>query len=101
MIGLIVKGATALFMEGNDPGPENAVAVINRYKMGNMRSWTAKLSELNLKHGLRPTPLSCASLAWAYVFVILTEGDNHRLEPGPFDDELADVIRAIEARAAI
>jgi hypothetical protein len=100
MIGLIVKGATALFMEGNDPGPDDAVAVINRYKMGNMRSWTAKISELNLEHGVRPSPLSPATLAWAYVFVIATEADNRRLEPGPFDDELAGVVREIEARAA-
>ena len=99
MIGLIVKGATALFLKGTDPGPENAVAVINRHKMGNMRSWSVKLSELNLEHDLRPAPLSGASLAWAYVFVVLTEDDNHRLEPGPFDDELAAVVREIEARA--
>jgi hypothetical protein len=99
MIGLVVKGATVLFLKGNDPGPENAVAVINRYKMGNMRSWSVKLSELNLQHDLRPAPLSGASLAWEYVFVVLTEGDSHRLEPGPFDDELAGVVQEIEARA--
>ena len=98
MIGLIIKGATALFLNGKDPGRENAVAVINRYKMGNMRSWSLKLSELNLEHAVRPVPFSGASLAWAYVFVVLTEGDIHRLEPGPFDDELAAVVREIEAR---
>ena len=56
-----------------------------------------KLRELDLERIPRPRPSSRVSLAWAYVFVVLTEGDERRLEPGPFDDELAGIVRAIEA----
>jgi hypothetical protein len=97
MIGLIVKGATALFLEGPDPGAASAIALINRYTGGNVRSWKAKLSGLNLQLAVRPLPLSRQALAWAYVFVVLTEGADRRLEPGPFDAELADVVETIEA----
>ena len=97
MIGLIVKGATSLFLEGPDPAAAGAVAVINRYKGMNLRSWESKLSQLNLKHVTRPRPLSRDGLGWAYVFVALTEGDERRLEPGPFDAELTSIVAAIEA----
>ena len=97
MIGLIVKGSAALFVEGSDPGPEAAVALVNRYRAGNSRSLETKLWTLNLRHTVRPRPLPRSALAWAYVFVALTEGDHHRLEPGPFDPELTDVVKAIEA----
>jgi hypothetical protein len=97
MTGFVVKGAKALFLEGSDPGPEAAVAVVNRYNVVTARSWADKLVALNLKRIARPIPLSRESLAWVYVFVNLTESDSRRLEPGPFDDELADIIAAIEA----
>ena len=97
MTGLIVKGATALFFDGADPASSGAISIVNRYRGTNQRSWEGKLRELNLEHIPRPRPLSRTSLAWAYVFVALTEGDVVRLEPGPFDDELAGVVRAIEA----
>ena len=96
MTGLIVKGAKALFLRGSDPGPEAAVAVVNRYNVVNARSLADKLVALNLKRVARPIPLSRESLAWAYVFVNHTESDSRRLEPGPFDDELADIVAAIE-----
>ena len=96
MIGLMVKGSAALFVEGSDPGPEAAVALVNRYRVGNSRSLETKLRTLNLRHAVRPRPLPRSALAWAYVFVALTEGDDHRLEPGPFDPELAGVVAAIE-----
>ena len=55
MIGLIVKGATSLFLEGPDPGPEAAVGLVNRYRMGNSRSFENKLYALCLNHaGRRP-----------------------------------------------
>jgi hypothetical protein len=94
--GLIVKGDAAVFLEGSDPGPQDAVALVNRFRGGNSRSWATKLEALNLEHGVRPKPLKRASLAWAYVFTVLTEGENGRLEPGPFDDELTCVVRDIE-----
>jgi len=97
MIGLVVKGATALFLKGSDPGPEAAVGLVNRYKTGNTRSLANKLNALNIEHVGRPVQLSRLALAWAYVFVALTEGDESRLEPGPFDPELAGVVEAIEA----
>jgi hypothetical protein len=97
MTGFIVKGAKALFLEGSDPGPVAAVAVVNRYNVVNARSWADKLVALNLERVARPIPLSRKSLAWAYVFVTLTESDSRRLEPGPFDEELADIVAAIEA----
>ena len=97
MIGLIVKGANALFVEGSNPGSEAAVALVNRYRAGNSRSLETKLNALNLSHVGRPRPLPRQALAWAYVFVVLTEGDEHRLEPGPFDVELSTVVAAIEA----
>ncbi len=96
MIGLIVKGTAALFVEGSDPGPEAAVALVNRYRAGNSRSLETKLRTLNLRHAFRPRPLPRSALAWGYVFVALTEGDDHRLEPGPFEPELAGVVAAIE-----
>jgi hypothetical protein len=96
-IGLIVKGATAMFLEGTDPGPENAVALANRSKMGNKRSLASKLAQLSLTPTARPKPLLRKALAWAYLFVTATEGDERRLEPGPFDTELAHVVAAIEA----
>lgn len=100
MIGLIVKGGTSVFLEGADPGPEVAVSLVNRLRMGNSRSWALKLAEWNLESAIRPQPLSRTSLAWAYVFVVSTAGDERRLEPGPFDDELAGIVRVIEAEQA-
>jgi hypothetical protein len=97
MIGLIVKGTTSLFLEGPDPSPEAAVGLVNRVRMGKIRSVQTKLSALHLNHTARPRPLARHDLAWAYVFVTLTEADDRRLEPGPFDDELARVVAAIEA----
>ena len=97
MIGLIVKGSAALFIEGSDPGREAAVSLVNRYRMGDNRLLEAKLSALKLHHTVRPRPLPRQALAWAYVFVTLDEGDDHRLVPGPFDPELAGVVEAIEA----
>ena len=97
MTGLIVKGSTALFLEGNDPGPQEAVALVNRLRGGNSRSWATKLDALNLERVARPVPLSRQSIMWAYVFTALTEGDERRLEPGPFDDKLAGIITAVEA----
>ena len=101
MIGLIVKGSFTLFVEGSDPGPEAAVGLVNRVRMGKIRSVETKLSALNLNHAARPRPLARHGLGWAYVFVTLTEGDDHRLEPGPFDDELAGVVAAIEAEQVV
>jgi len=97
MTGLIVKGSTALFLSGNDPGAQDAVALVNRVRGGNIRSCETKLDALKLERIPRPTPLSRDSIAWAYVFVALTEGDERRLEPGPFDDELTGIVTAIEA----
>jgi hypothetical protein len=97
MIGLIVKGATALFIEGQDPGLAAAVALINRFKTGNMRSLATKLSDLSLEQTVRPKPLFRHALAWAHVFVTLSEDDDRRLEPGPFDAELTEVVALIEA----
>ena len=100
MIGLIVKGSTAVFVTGNDPGAQDAVALVNRVRAGNGRSCENKLAALQLERVARPKPLSGQSIAWAYVFVALTEGDERRLEPGPFDDELTTLVTAIEARQA-
>lgn len=97
MTGLIVKGSTALFVTGNDPGPQEAVALVNRVRAGNGRSCENKLAALNLARAPRPVPLSRESIAWAYVFVALTEGDERRLEPGPFDEELTGIVTAVEA----
>ncbi|MBZ5605819.1 MAG: hypothetical protein LAO79_26265 [Acidobacteriia bacterium] len=97
MTGLIVKGSTALFIKGSDPGAQDAVGLINRIRAGNSRSCETKLDALNLERVARPVPLSRESLSWAYVFVALTEGDERRLEPGPFDDELTRIVAAIEA----
>jgi hypothetical protein len=97
MTGLIVKGSTAVFVTGNDPGAQNAVALINRLIAGNSRSWATKLDELNLERAVRPVPLLRESIDWAYVFVALTEGDERRLEPGPFDQELTCIISSVEA----
>src|SRR5215470_9713814 len=98
MTGLIVKGSTALFLAGNDPGAQDAVALVNRVRAGNGRSCENKLAALRLERVARPEPLSSASIAWAYVFLALTEGDERRLEPGPFDDELTSFVTAIEGR---
>jgi hypothetical protein len=97
MTGLIVKGSTVVFVTGNDPGAQNAVALINRLKGGNSRSCATKLYDLNLERAVRPVPLLRESIDWAYVFVALTEGDEQRLEPGPFDRELTSVITSVEA----
>ena len=96
MIGLIVKGSAALFIGGSDPGREAAVSLVNRYRMGDNRLLEAKLSALKLHHAVRPRPLPRQALAWAYVFVTLDEGRDHRLVPGPFDPELDGVVDAIE-----
>lgn len=98
MTGLIVKGSTALFLLGNDPGAQDAVALVNRVRVGNGRSCENKLHALKLERVARPVPLLRESIAWAYVFVALTDGDERRLEPGPFDDELTSIVIAIEAR---
>ena len=98
MTGLIVKGSTALFLKGNDPGVQDAVSLVNRVRAGNSRSCETKLDALKLEHTARPVPLSRDSLAWAYIFSVLTEGDERRLEPGPFDDELSGIVAAIEAQ---
>jgi hypothetical protein len=97
MTGLIVKGSTAVFITGNDPGAQNAVALINRFIAGNSRSWATKLDGLNLERAARPVPLLRESLDWSYVFVALTEEDERRLEPGPFDQELTTIITSVEA----
>ncbi|HLH37689.1 MAG TPA: hypothetical protein VKX39_00960 [Bryobacteraceae bacterium] len=96
MTGLIVKGSTAFFVEGNDPGAQDALGLVNRLRGGNTRSLETKLTALNLRLAARPAELSRQSLAWAYVFLTLTEGDEQRLEPGPFDDELAGIVMSIE-----
>jgi hypothetical protein len=98
MTGLIVKGSTVLFLTGNDPGAQDAVGLVNRVRAGNGRSCETKLAALELVRVARPVPLSRESIAWAYVFVALTEGDERRLEPGPFDDELTSFVTAVEAR---
>ena len=99
MIGLIVKGSAALFIGGSDPGREAAVSLVNRYRMGDNRLLEAKLSALKLHHAVRPRPLPRQALAWAYVFVTLDEGDDHRLVPGPFDPELAGLVGGDRKRA--
>ena len=96
IIGLIVKGPTALFVEGANPGSEGAVALVNRYRAGNNRSLETKLTALNLRPVARPSPLPRRAIAWGYVFVVLTEGDEQRLEPGPFDVELSAIVAEIE-----
>jgi hypothetical protein len=73
MIGLIVKGDSALFVEGSNPGPGAAVALVNRYRVGTSRSLETKLSALNLRRVKRPRPLRRQALAWAFVFVVTTE----------------------------
>jgi hypothetical protein len=98
MTGLIVKGSTALFLTGDDPGAQDAVGLVNRVRAGNSRSCETKLDALKLERIARPVPLSREVIAWAYVFVALTEGDERRLEPGPFDEELTGIVAAIEAR---
>jgi hypothetical protein len=97
MTGLIVKGSTAVFVTGNDPGAQNAVALINRLIGGNSRSWANKLDELSLERAARPVPLLREAIDWVYVFVALTEGDERHLEPGPFDRELTSIIASVEA----
>jgi hypothetical protein len=97
MTGLIVKGSTALFLVGRDPGSQEAVALVNRLRAGNSRSWANKLDALGMERVERPVPLSRESLDWAYVFVALTEGDDRRLEPGPFDEELMNIVATVEA----
>ena len=97
MIGLIVKSAAALFVEGADPGPALAVALINHHRAGTKRAFAERLGAVNLKLVPRPAPLSRQSFDWAYVFVGLTETATLRLEPGPFDSELTEIVRIIEA----
>jgi len=65
MVGLIVKGSAALFIEGSDPGPDAAVSLVNRYCMGKSRLLEAKLSAVKLHHAVRLRPLSRQALAWA------------------------------------
>lgn len=97
MTGLIVKGATVIFLEGPDPGTLLAMALVDAVRKGDSRSWTSHLEEINLQRTTRPKPLTRQSLAWVYVFVTIGEPEQTRLEPGPFDDELARLIEAIEA----
>lgn len=61
------------------------------------RSLATKLSDLSLEQTVRPKPLFRHALAWAHVFVTLSEDDDRRLEPGPFDAELTEVVALIEA----
>ena len=96
MIGLIVKGSAALFIDGSDPGPDAAVDLVDHYRIGDNRLFEAMLSALKLHRAVRPRPLPRQVLAWAYVFVTLDDRDDHRLVPGPFDPELDGVVDAIE-----
>jgi hypothetical protein len=98
MKGLIVKGGTSLFLEGPDPGKKEALALMNLFRARNYRASAFRLMSLSLEHAIRPRPLTCASLAWAYVFVTLSEQDDQRLEPGPFDDELAAIVQSLEPK---
>jgi hypothetical protein len=97
MIGLIVKGATAIFLEGADPGTLLALALVDAIRKGDSRSWASHLEEINLQRATRPKPLTRDALAWVYVFVTIGEPEHTRLEPGPFDDELARLVEDIEA----
>jgi hypothetical protein len=97
MIGLIVKGATALFLEGADPGTLLALALVDAVRSEDSRSWASHLDEIKLQRVARPKPLTREFLGWVYVFVMIGEPEHTRLEPGPFDDELARLVEAIEA----
>lgn len=97
MVGLIIKGSTAMFLEGADPGSPNAAVIVDRLRTRKHWPLALRLDELCLKPVARPRPLARSSLNWAYVFVSLSENDDRRLEPGPFDDDLAGVVKAIEA----
>jgi hypothetical protein len=67
--GLIVKGATAIFLEGADPGTLLALALVDALRNSDSRSWASHLDEINLRRAPRPKPLTRSSLSWAYVFV--------------------------------
>ena len=96
MIGLVVKGGTAKFIEGPDPGLWFARALADAVRKDESRAWASWLPFVKLQPVQRPKPLTRDSLAWAHVFT-RSQYDPRRLEPGPFDDELAGIVREIEA----
>lgn len=89
-IGLIVKGRTALFLKGHDPGAAGALAVINRYRIGDSEG----IPELNLKVVPRPGALS--ELSWQYGFFSIGDNRRLRLAAGPFDPELDELVKTMD-----
>ena len=65
MIGLIVKGSEALFLEGVDPGSQDAGVIVDRLRAGSHWPLAVRLDELGLKPVPRPRPLKRSSLSWA------------------------------------
>ena len=87
-IGLIVKGGSALFLRGPDPGAATALFVIDHYRLRDFEA----VSEQGLEIVPRPTDLSM--LAWKYGFFTIT-GQRLRLVPGPFDSELEALVKTL------
>jgi hypothetical protein len=94
VIGLIIKGGTALFLRGSDPGAEAALSIVNRYRTGDFDA----VSEHNLQVAPRPPDLS--TLSWKYGFFSIGVSGSSRLEPGPFDPELQLIATALQFPAA-
>jgi hypothetical protein len=89
-IGLIVKGGTALFLQGDDPGAVSALSIVSRYRIEDF----AAISEHGLKEVPRPSELS--TLSWKYGFFTMGINMRMRLEPGPFDPELTELVRTLD-----
>ena len=89
-IGLIVKGGPALFLQGPDPGAVVALSIVNRYRMGDFDAVP--------EHGLVifPRPQDLSGPAWKYGFFSIGASMPLRLEPGPFDSALQDVVKAMD-----
>jgi len=94
VIGLIIKGGTALFLRGADPGAEAALSIVNRYRTGDFDA----VPEHNLEVAPRPADLS--TLSWKYGFFSIGVSRPLRLEPGPFDPELQLIATSLQFPSA-
>jgi hypothetical protein len=92
-VGLIIKGGTALFLQGPDPGDVVALSIANRYRI---RDFDA-MSEYSLQVVTRPLDLS--TLSWKYGFFSIGVSRPLKLEPGPFDSELQALVKTMDVGA--
>ncbi len=90
-IGLIVKGGTALFLQGPDPGAGVALSIVNHYRVGDFDA----ITEHNLE--VVPRPQNLSDLSWKYGFFTIGVSMPLRIEPGPFDSELQELVKTMEA----